>query len=115
MVAGAAFPAPEPPALDLEDDMKIRAITLFLAVAALAAPAHAQQAPAGVVLQPPVARPVLGNFVGAPGIPPQMLTEGFLTGHPDVRWRREALPSYSRHETDIRSEARPVGTGVVKK
>src|SRR3546814_13673819 len=79
MVAGAAFPAPEPPALDLEDDMKIRAITLFLAVAALAAPAHAQQAPAGVVLQPPVERPVLGNFVGEPGIPPPMLTEGFLT------------------------------------
>src|SRR3546814_44567 len=26
---------------------------------------------------------------------------GFLTGHPDVRWRREALHSYSRHEYDI--------------
>src|SRR3546814_13299050 len=101
MVAGAAFPAPEPPALDLEDDMKIRAVTLLLAVAALAAPAHAQQAPAGVALQPPVERPVLGNFVGEPGVPPQMMTAGFLTGHPDVRWRREALHSYSRHEYDI--------------
>src|SRR3546814_8324570 len=81
--------------------MKIRAITLLLAVAALAAPAHAQQAPAGAALQPPVERPVLGNFVGEPGVPPQMMTAGFLTGHPDVRWRREALHSYSRHEYDI--------------
>src|SRR3546814_6715665 len=30
-----------------------------------------------------------------------MMTAGFLTGHPDVRWRREALHSYSRHEYDI--------------
>src|SRR3546814_19261131 len=85
MVAGAAFPAPEPPALDLEDDMKIRAITLLLAAAALAAPAHAQQAPAGMALQPPVERPVMGNFVGEHGVTPQLTTACFITGHPDGR------------------------------
>src|SRR3546814_10944482 len=99
MVSGAAIPAPEPPALDLEDDMKIHAITLLLAVAALAAPAHAQQATAGVALQPPVERPVLGNFVCEPGVPPQMMTAGVLTGHPDVRWRPATLTSYSPHES----------------
>src|SRR3546814_6686092 len=30
-----------------------------------------------------------------------MMTAGVLTGHPDVRWRHEALHSYSRHEYDI--------------
>src|SRR3546814_3259451 len=30
-----------------------------------------------------------------------MGTAGFRTGHPDVRWRREALHSYSRQEYDI--------------
>src|SRR3546814_18975584 len=30
-----------------------------------------------------------------------MMTAGFLTGHPDVRWRREALHSYSRQDYDI--------------
>src|SRR3546814_14075716 len=107
MVAGAAFPAPEPPALDLGDDMKIRAITLLLAVAALAAPAHAQQAPAGVALQPPVERPVLGTLVGEPGVPPQLMTAGFLPGHPDVRWQRATPLLYPRQSTEPAADPRP--------
>src|SRR3546814_8132081 len=99
--AGAAVSEPEAPAVGLVDDRKSGASTVLRAVAARAAPEHAQQGPAGVGLQPPVERPVLGNFVGEPGVPPQMMTAGFLTGHPDVRWRREALHSYSRHEYDI--------------
>ena len=74
---------------------------LALAIAAIAAPSHARQGGTAMDLQPPVERPVLGNFVGEPGIPPEMLTAGFLAGHPDVRWRREGLHSYSRHEYDI--------------
>lgn len=81
--------------------MKIHAHTLLLAVAVVAAPALAQQATAAVELQPPVERPVWGNFVGEPGIPPEMMTAGFLAGHPDVRWRREGQHSYSRGEYDI--------------
>ncbi len=74
---------------------------LLLAAAAIAVPTHAQQRPAEVELQPPVERPVIGNFVGEPGIAPEMMTGGFLAGHPDIRWRREALHSYSRREYDI--------------
>jgi hypothetical protein len=81
--------------------MKTRACMLLLAITANTAPAYAQHAAAGVELQPPVERPVMGNYVGEPGIPPQMMTAGFLSGHPDVRWRREALHSYSRKEYDI--------------
>lgn len=81
--------------------MATHARMLFLAVAAFAAPAQAQLANAAVEMQPPVERPVLGNFVGEPGIPPEMLTAGFLAGHPDVRWRREGQHSYSRGEYDI--------------
>src|SRR5690606_23590520 len=83
------------------DEMDIRARMLFLIVAALAAPAPAQPAAAAVELQPSVERPVLGNFVGEPGIPPEMMTAGFLAGHPDLRWRREGQHSYSRGEYDI--------------
>src|SRR3546814_505270 len=30
-----------------------------------------------------------------------MLTSGFLTAHPDIRWRREASYSYNRKEYDL--------------
>src|SRR5690606_26242536 len=88
-----------------EDDMQVFARNLgyglALAIAAIAAPSHARQGGTAMDLQPPVERPVLGNFVGEPGIPPEMMTAGFLAGHPDVRWRREGQHSYSRGEYDI--------------
>ena len=48
--------------------------------------------------QPPPERAVVGNYIGEPGIPPEMLTSGFLSAHPDIRWRREASYSYNRKE-----------------
>jgi len=81
----------------MKTDMRM----LLLVVAASACPVFAQQAPVPLELRPPLERPVMGNYVGEPGIPPQMMTAGFLSGHPDVRWRREALHSYSRKEYDI--------------
>lgn len=45
--------------------------------------------------QPPVERPKQGNFVGEPGISPELMTEGFLSAHPDLRWRREGLHAYA--------------------
>ncbi|MDN5780427.1 MAG: sel1 repeat family protein [Luteimonas sp.] len=51
--------------------------------------------------QPPPERAVAGNYIGEPGIPPEMLTSGFLTAHPDIRWRREASYSYNRKEYDL--------------
>ncbi|MDN5780603.1 MAG: hypothetical protein L0H23_01045 [Luteimonas sp.] len=79
--------------------MKTLANLLLPALGALAWPAHARQA--ALELEPPVERPVMGNYVGEPGIAPEMMTAGFLAGHPDVRWRREGLHSYSRKEYDI--------------
>src|SRR3546814_19505637 len=79
----------------------VRSVTVLVAGAARSAPALRNEWPAGVASEPPDERPVLVNFGGEPGVPPQMMTAVFLTGHPDVRWRREALHSYSRHEYDI--------------
>lgn len=45
--------------------------------------------------QGPVERPKQGNFVGEPGISPELMTEGFLSAHPDLRWRREGLHAYA--------------------
>lgn len=45
--------------------------------------------------QPPIERPKQGNFVGEPGISPELMTEGFLSAHPDLRWRREGLHAYA--------------------
>jgi hypothetical protein len=42
----------------------------------------------------PVERPVFGNYVGEPDIAPELLTEGFLAAHPDIRWRREGLHAF---------------------
>jgi hypothetical protein len=50
--------------------------------------------------QAPVERPTTGNYVGEPGISAEILTEGFLSAHPDLRWRREGLhhSANGRHE-----------------
>ena len=47
-----------------------------------------------------VERPKLGNFVGEPGISPELMTEGFLSAHPDLRWRREGLHAYANKNYD---------------
>ena len=51
-------------------------------------------------LQEPVERPTSGNFVGEPGISPELMTEGFLSAHPDLRWRREGLHAYANQRYD---------------
>jgi hypothetical protein len=48
--------------------------------------------------QGPVERPKLGNFVGEPGIAPELMTEAFLSAHPDLRWRREGLHAYANKD-----------------
>src|SRR3546814_669870 len=58
-------------------------------------------APRVLTLQPPIEREVIGNYMSVPGIEPGILTEGFLSSHPDMRWRREGLYSYNREEYDI--------------
>src|SRR5690606_8288345 len=64
--------------------------------------AVAQAAPPRVITaQPPPERAVSGNYLGEPGIPPELLTSGFLTAHPDIRWRREASYSYNRKEYEL--------------
>lgn len=72
-------------------------ILLFVAM-----PAAAQQLPLPPVAQlpPPVERPRQGNFVGEPGISPQLMTEAFLAAHPDLRWRREGLHAYANGHYD---------------
>ena len=57
-------------------------------------------APYNAELQPPVERPVQGNYVGEPGISPELMTEGFLSAHPDLRWRREGLYAYANKRYD---------------
>lgn len=71
---------------------------LFLALAPVLS-AHAQgkgdPPPFKAELQAPVERPTQGSFVGEPGISAELMTEGFLSAHPDLRWRREGLHSYA--------------------
>ncbi len=59
-----------------------------------AAPAHLME------WQGPVERPTFGNFVGEPDIAPELLTEGFLAAHPDIRWRREGLHAFHNKRYD---------------
>jgi len=71
---------------------------LLLPLAALAA---GQAGPVHVLQwEGPVERPTFGGFVGEPDIAPELLTEGFLAAHPDIRWRREGLHAFhhGRHE-----------------
>src|SRR3546814_12828388 len=58
-------------------------------------------APRVLTLQPPIEREVIGNYMSVPGIAPGILTEGFLSSHPDMRWRREGLYSYNREAYHI--------------
>ena len=51
--------------------------------------------PRQIKWQAPPEAPRHGNFVGEPGISIEAMTEGFLAGHPDIRWRREALHDYA--------------------
>lgn len=85
--------------------MKILASTLTLSllwspVSALQAQETAAPPPFKAELQGPVERPTQGNFVGEPGISAEMMTEGFLSAHPDLRWRREGLHSYANARYD---------------
>lgn len=79
--------------------MSIRAWPLALLMFASHAVAQAP-APPQAEFQPPVERPKQGNFVGEPGISPELMTEGFLSAHPDLRWRREGLHAYANKRYD---------------
>ena len=67
---------------------------LPLLAATLAATALAEE-PRRIQWQTPAEAPRHGNFVGEPGIAIEVMTEDFLAGHPDIRWRREALHNYA--------------------
>jgi TPR repeat protein len=77
----------------------IQAACLLLAV-----PPVAVAAESGAVRllqwEGPVERPKFGNFVGEPDIAPELLTEGFLAAHPDIRWRREGLHAFHEKRYD---------------
>lgn len=76
-------------------------LLLWLAVAWLPAAAAPGAAPAQVLeWQGPVERPTFGGFVGEPDIAPELLTEGFLAAHPDIRWRREGLHAFHHARYD---------------
>ena len=80
---------------------KYTAVTMLALV--LSPALAAQQAsppPYKAELQGPVERPSAGNFVGEPGISPELMTEGFLAAHPDLRWRREGLHAYTNKRYD---------------
>lgn len=67
---------------------------LPLLAATLATAALADE-PRVIKWQEPQEAPRHGNFVGEPGVAIEVMTEGFLAGHPDIRWRREALHDYT--------------------
>jgi tetratricopeptide (TPR) repeat protein len=78
--------------------MKMSMIAMMLSLASGIAWAGAQtDAPPQhkAEWQPAIERPKQGNFVGEPGISPELMTEGFLSAHPDLRWRREGLHAYA--------------------
>ncbi len=79
-------------------------LRLALATTLLAACAAATAAPSGAVRllqwEGPVDRPVFGSYVGEPDIAPELLTEGFLAAHPDIRWRREGLHAFHNKRYD---------------
>ena len=83
-----------------------RPATVWLLVLALplAAFAAASTEPAGPVRllqwEGEVERPSFGSYVGEPDIAPELLTEGFLAAHPDIRWRREALHAFHHKRYD---------------
>lgn len=70
---------------------------LALVAVLWAGPLMAKDAePPTVRWQQPVKSERLGNFTSEPGIPAELMTEGFLAGHPDIRWRREGLLAYGK-------------------
>ena len=77
--------------------MKSSLLALLLSLLPVLGLATTQSAdpPAKAEWQPPIERPKQGNFVGEPGISPELMTEGFLSAHPDLRWRREGLHAYA--------------------
>jgi len=77
--------------------MKSCFLALLLSLPLVPGMAAAQSAepPHKAEWQPPVERPKQGNFVGEPGISPELITEGFLSAHPDLRWRREGQHAYA--------------------
>src|SRR3546814_613891 len=77
------------------------AVAMTLLLPGLASARGGGQAPRVLTLQPPIEREVHGNYMSVPGIEPGILTEGFLSSHPDMRWRREGLYSYNQEEYDI--------------
>jgi hypothetical protein len=83
--------------------MKAHALVLtffLLPAAAQAEDSTGKPPPFEVEWQPPVDLPTYGKYVGEPGIPPEVLTEGFLADHPDIRWRREGLHSFTNKQYD---------------
>lgn len=82
---------------------RARAWLLAVALLPLAPAAVAGDPSAPVRLlqwEGPVERPVFGNYVGEPDIAPELLTEGFLAAHPDIRWRREGLHAFHEKRYD---------------
>lgn len=76
------------------------ATMLVLASAHVLAAQQESAQPAKAEWQGPVERPKQGSFVGEPGISPELMTEGFLSAHPDLRWRREGQHSYANKNYD---------------
>lgn len=70
-----------------------RGLPLLFAV--LATVTGAEEPARELKWQEPPEAPRYGNFVGEPGIAIEVMTEGFLSGHPDIRWRREGLHEYA--------------------
>ncbi len=75
------------------------AATLLL-TAAVAAGAAQDGAVRVLQWQGEVQRPSFGSYVGEPDIAPELLTEGFLQAHPDIRWRREGLHAFHHKRYD---------------
>jgi len=84
----------------------MKTLTTTLLILALApslaamAQGNKEPPPFKAELQGPVERPTSGNFVGEPGMSADLMTEGFLSAHPDLRWRREGLHSYTNQRYD---------------
>ena len=81
---------------------RVALVLSHVLLASLAFPALAAEAPPPhkAELQGPIERPALGNFVGEPGISAELMTEGFLSAHPDLRWRRDGLHAYTNKRYD---------------
>jgi hypothetical protein len=76
-------------------------LSLALATAQAATPPGEATRPAQLLQwEGPVERPTFGNYVGEPDIAPELLTEGFLAAHPDIRWRREGLHAFHHKNYD---------------